>query len=398
MTAVPDVKPNELGYTQPMPQGGWSESLTTLENAVVVPAQKKSLSFPAGVLDADGNYVFEASNWRAFRQITLPPEPPKAVEHQLEGTWLWGGLLYGHFGHFLTESTTRLWALDEIGEDFRGVLFVFKNPREAKEPASYHRDFLTLMGTDKPLQLASGPTRVDRLIVPGQGFGLGPMSVGTQRFRKAVRNRFGADIAPDGPDKLYISRSEIGPRKGGLLMEKKLEEWLRADGYEIYHPQKHDLFHQIARYKAAKHVLAAEGSALHLFGMVGHRDQNVGIVVRRKSKSTDHISHQIEAFSNAPVTQFNTVLRSWMPKDGGARHLGLAELHFPKLQAELRAKGFLTKDGPDWPAYSTEDVVREIYAEPHWRERKYRPAQLSPLAREMGLRRRIGASLAAVAE
>lgn len=355
----------------PRPNGGWSVSLTTLEHAQIIPTPAKPpLTFPAGVLTARGASVPQAAVWRNRRCITLPPKPATAPT-PLQGTWLWGGLLYAHFGHFMCESTTRLWALDHLHIPVEGILFVSKfAPDDGL--AGYHRDFLRLMGCDLPVHIVDRPLSVERLVVPGQGFGLGDMAAGTGPFRTATRRRFASGVAPDGGEKLYISRSAIGPRRGGLLFEAVLEDHLKAQGYTIFHPQKHPLEHQISRYKAARKILAAEGSALHLLAMVARHDQQIGMILRRRSGATDTISLHLRSFAGRAPDQIESIARTWMPAEGGRKHMSVAELDFPALQHALRRLGYIG-DGPDWPAIPDTTARQEILSARFRRVRNYQP-------------------------
>ena len=356
----------------PKPGGGWSSALREIPGALVLPTPPQAkLSFPGGVLDAAGAEVTEAANWRGPRRITLPPETAPAQE-RLEGTWLWGGLLYGHFGHFMCESTGRLWALDQAeAAGAQGVLFITRIRDAAQGAARWHHDYLRLMGTDLPLRLVTVPTAVQRLIVPGQGFGLGPISEGTAPMRAAMAARFAASVAPDGPERLYISRSGVGPRRGGLLFEDRLEAHLAAEGYEVFHPQDHDLATQVARYKAARQILGAEGSALHLLGMVARADQQVGVILRRRSGATDNILRHLTAFSGRAPALIEAIRRVWMPAAGGRPHVGLGELDMPRLGAALQAGGFV-EDGA-WPDISDAEARAAVQAKRYWKVNGYRP-------------------------
>ncbi|MEC3862400.1 glycosyltransferase family 61 protein [Mesobacterium sp. TK19101] len=355
----------------PRPHGGWSISLSPLDKAQILPAPAKPpLTFPTGVLTAAGAPVPQAAVWRNRRCITLPPKPAQNLT-PLEGTWLWGGLLYAHFGHFMCESTTRLWALDHLDTPVDGVLFVSKFAPE-DGLASYHRDFLRLMGCDLPVHIVDRPVSVERLIVPGQGFGLGEMAAGTAPFRAAIQSRFATGVAPRGDEKLYISRSAIGPRRGGLLFETVLEDHLRTQGYTIFHPQKHPLEEQIARYKAARHILAAEGSALHLLAMVARRDQRIGMILRRRSGATDTISLHLRSFAGQAPDQIEAISRTWMPAEGGRKHMSVAELDFPVLQRQLRGLGYIA-DGPDWPAIPDATARQEVHSARFRRMMNYQP-------------------------
>ena len=338
----------DAGLRPPVPDSGWTSQIETLENAYVVPPVEQNFVQQAGILTADGSYHAGGALWRNGRALTTQPTMPEGDVPLREGTWLWGGVLWMHFGHFLVESTARLWALDHLKEDIDGILFIPKRPRNGAEVLDFQRMLVSCMGTDLPVECAGAPERVERLIVPGQGFGLGPMITGTENFRTAFAKRFGKDIKADGPEKLYISRSLLPAGRGNLIGEPELEAQLIAEGYTIYHPQKHDIRHQIATYKAARKVIAAEGSALHMLAMVADRNADVAMIVRRPSGATRNIEIHLEAFSGkAPVT-LTHLKRSWKPRGPAKPRTWMGELDMPALQGSLAEAGFISKGGKRW--------------------------------------------------
>ena len=338
----------------PVPEGGWSNEITTQERALVLPPTIGGLVQPAGVLQSDGASCPQAALWRNGRALTTPPEKPQAPMAELSGTWLWGGVLWMHFGHFLVESTSRLWALDHLKEEIDGVLFIPKRPRNSGEVAGYQRDFLQLLGCDKEMRSLEAPARVERLIVPGQGFGLGSLITGTQPFRDSIARNFAREVAPEGAEKLYISRSKLPAGRGNLIGEEALEQALAAEGYHIFHPEKHDLRTQIAAYKAARQVIAAEGSALHLLAMVARSEQQVAIVVRRPSAATRGLEQHLQSFAGiTPVTLYH-LIQSWKPKGAAKSRLWMGEIDMAALQGSLAAAGFIAPGGAPWPQVAPE--------------------------------------------
>ena len=335
---------------QPLPEGGWSEDLLNLADACVVPPTLSALVQPAGVFYADGSYCPEAALWRKYRPITIEPEQPTEVVNHLQGRWLWGGVLWAHFGHFLVESSSRLWALPRVENDIKGILFMPKRPNVGDEVRGFHREFLSLFGTDLPIHVAAQPTEVEELLVPGQGFGLGKITAGTPKFRQTIHDRFARDVpADDGADKIYISRSKLGLGKGGLLGEERLEALLEAEGYEIFHPQEHSLTVQVARYKAAKKVIAADGSALHLFAMVGRADQDVAMILRRSSGANNLLARHVESFCNRAPTVIGGLRAEWVPQSKQkSSRLSFGELDHQVIGETLVTLGFISQsDGWD---------------------------------------------------
>ncbi len=347
----PDV-PN----TAPEPELGWSRKCRSLQGAIVVPPSEGGLVQASGVLEENGTYVAEAALWRRGRAITTKPQKPKGDIENLAGTWLWGGPLWLHFGHFLVESTTRLWALKPLRGKIDGILFTPKRPRNEGLIKRWQWKFLAQFAPGVTVKVATGPTQVENLIVPGQGFGLGKISAGTPEFRAYVEEVFGSDIAPEGPERLYISRSKFEFRKGSLIGEEAFEEHLMAHGYEVFHPQEHDIATQIARYKAAKQVVAAEGSALHMLAMVAPSTQQVAIVVRRRSDATGYIERHLKAFAGITPCSIDALIRNWMPEGETKPRHSLGEINFQKLQDALLLAGFIDPSPDVWQSFDEGDV------------------------------------------
>ncbi|QFS83819.1 hypothetical protein FIU97_13810 [Roseivivax sp. THAF40] len=345
---------------KPDPTGGWAQSLETLQDAVVVPPVESAFQQPAGILRADGSYCDTGAFWRNHRPLTTAPAAPDRIAETLPGRWLWAGVLWVHFGHFLVESTGRLWGIEAAKQAFDGILYMPKRPARGDEIAGWQRAFWEMCGIDLPVRVLTEPARVEELVVPGQGFGLGDIISGTPAFRSYMAGHFARGIAPDGPERLYLSRSKLGLSKGGLIGETRLEEQLTQHGYEIFHPQDHDLPTQIARYKAAKQVVAAEGSALHLFGFVGRPEQQVATILRRQSGATDQIAEHLRSFCGIEMAQIERLQRIFRKKGGHKKRHDLGVIHMDGVREELAARGFIADGAAPWDKIRWNEVRRVI--------------------------------------
>jgi hypothetical protein len=341
----------------PRPEGGWSTDLLDLPRAMVIPAAEGGFVTACGVLREDGSPCSRADLWRNYRPLTLPPPPPDGDLPVLRGKWLWGGLLAYHFGHFLTESTGRLWGLSDH-PDVAGVVFIPRRT-EAHPMARWQTEFFHLAGWRGEVRVLSEPTQVERLIVPGQGFGLGKIVRGTVPARKFFAG-FGADVAAEGGERLYISRSALSLGKGLLIGEQDMENHLAAAGYEIFHPQKHPLSVQIARYKAARQVIAAEGSAIHLFAMVARPHQRFAMVVRRQSSATRLVEDHLRSFGGIDPVTLDALKQTWARPDQPRARLAYGELDLPRLQGMLAEAGFIDARGAVWSGLDEQTVRSRI--------------------------------------
>jgi hypothetical protein len=342
----------------PDPGGGWSASIRGFDNALIVPAVTRGeLVQPCGVFAADGSFIKRGVVWRRGRPINTPPERPLDPVGRLAGSWLWGGILYGHFGHFLVESTARLWALPQLRGVVDGVVFAARNPNDPPDLSSFQSEVLRLMIGDTPVRLTADPLAVDRLEVPGQGFGLGVISTGTDEFRSFIETDFARDIAPDGPPDLFISRSGLRMRQGGFVGESILDARMEAAGYDVFHPEQHDIATQIARYKAARRVVAIDGSALHLYAMVARAPQRAAVILRRRSGLARGLLLHLRSFTGAKPLVIDSF--SGEHKALGGKGL-ITDLDLTGVGAALHAGGFIDPPAPWGPLSPVENDLFEV--------------------------------------
>lgn len=316
-----------------------------LSPARVIPPRRQGEPFgrAAGVYDAEGSFCHAANVQRGdrleIRPATLPGEP----EMRLPGRHLYGGQLNHHFGHFLCESLARLWALDHLDRPVGSILLLPRRPGSGLELQGFHHAVLGQLNLPVPVRVVEQPMIVDELVVPEQGFGIGRLCAGSPAFRDYIRSHFAPDVQPDGPENLYISREGLSLLAGSILGEEALSKNLTRAGYEAFSPEAHDIRTQIARYKAAKRIVAVEGSALHLYGFVGHAAQQVAIIARRSDhQASDAIADQIRHFCGNEPLVLDAIRREWDIVSGPVRSSkSVSLLDMPDLGARLAAAGMV---------------------------------------------------------
>ena len=339
----------------PHPDHGWSRGVTVVENAVVVPPRSFGEHPVCGVWGPDGD-VPEAAHWRDEKRVPRPLAEPPEPAARLSGTHLFGGFLFGHFGHFVVESLARLWLTSEPAQ---GWLFL---PRRVhiKGVQRLHRPFFNLLAPEMPVSLLREPVAVERLVIPGQGFGLGAIARGTPEFRAMLR-LWTARIRSNGPRRIYVSRSALGGQ-GGVLNETAIERNLASEGYAIMHPQTMTLREQLIWYKSASHVLGLDGSAFHLLGLVARPEQTIGIILRRSTGDYANIAAQIEGMQGHPPAVIDALRANWMPPDrANPNFLSTGELDHAALAERLEAGGFIAK-AQAWRAPEEAEVEEAIRA------------------------------------
>lgn len=295
---------------------------------------------PMGVIARDGSVVALARTFRGAVSISADPPLPSGLHDHLEGAWMFLGPLFGHFGHFLTESLARLWAIESLRNEVRGLVCVPKFNRNVDQTVRVQGRLLALMGGDLPLLCLKRPTVVQRLFVPEQGLGLHDAMVGTQAQRAFLRRHAGRGITASGPERIYVSRGRLPSGRGTILCEELLEKHLIAEGYAVIHPQTLSLEDQIATYKAARYVVSTDCSPLHLLAFVGHPDLRVAVIARRSLGYASDFARQIEAFTGGQATPLAHLVREWGPNPKGRSGRGtFGEIDFTAVCADLARIG-----------------------------------------------------------
>lgn len=342
-----------------MPRIAW------VKNALVqpcsgLPRQDDVFQVDGGVFDETGAPV-PLSYHRFDRVNRLPPNSLRREDIPVtRGQWLFGGWLQDHFGHFVFAGIGRLWALQGRNRDFAGVVFL-RLPDEAvavpeRSPLlkASIRDVLLCLGVPVARKAAevSRPQRFERLAVPEQVL-VGPTTppddnaafMATLRgMRRSPRVRDGL-IVP----KLYVSRRRLAHHQGGLMFERLLEENLAAEGYVIMHPERLSIPEQIATYAAARQLIFAEGSALHVAVGCIEPDAPVVVIARRMGREAELRGYAeaaglrrfgfVDAITGAVVT---------MEADGVTPRppvSAIAVLDLERLRRDLVAAGFCRGDG-----------------------------------------------------
>jgi len=325
-----------------------ADEIITVDQAVLAKTPRsEGYRFAAAVFDKDKNPVPEAVCWITHRQSATSPRPHPRRNRikDLPGTWMFGGRFNPSFGHFLTESISRIWALDHIDQPIEGVLF-FPTYNDYKEDADkLFAQLSEILDTPINYKIVDQFYRVDKLIIPPQGNGTGRLMASSPEMRSYVATHLRTDFNKKKAKKLYISRSgSFGKLGRSFLGERILEGLLEDEGYTIFHPQDHSWEDQLAHYQSATHILGPDGSPFHLVNMTGNTKLNVGVIQRRPGHDANQMVNQGAHYGLANVHYLNHLGRLWSSAgDRRAAWKLLSEIQFGPLCNELKALRFIKK-------------------------------------------------------
>ncbi len=312
-----------------------------VRNALVVPVQKGG-RLPSGVFRMNGTFCEHSQTLLSQNRFSERPDRPERQGlMRISGRHVYGGVARDHFGHFLLESLGRLWVFDHLDAPVDGVLF---SPRRTSDRLTlfnprYQPLFDALCGSAAPLMFAE-PVVVEELLLPSPGFGHQAWITGTTQFRDAIRMRLENAFPAAGVDDLYISRTRLEGVEKAVDKERRIERLMARSGYQIFHPQDHDIETQIKQYRAAKRIVAPDGSALHLAAFVARPDAKIAVLQRRhRQKIVQAFIEQFCAFGVSDVQLINPLA----PKDNRDSAAGEAPdpLNFRLLAKQLQSADFL---------------------------------------------------------
>lgn len=334
-TAITGTAITDTVMTGQLPQ----PQVELIENAIIAPLSDEA-QHTCGVFRANGSFCAPSSTLLSRGHFSGGPDHPEAEVDTLPGTHFYAGLGRRHFGHFLLESISRLWAMADLHQEIDSVLFLpvgenrMRNGLNGEYGALYRA-----LAYDRPFDLITRPVRVQRLIVATQGFGHDGWITGTPEFRRFIRDRIAARFQPDGPEKLYISRRRLEGEEKLMDQEIRIEKLMRQAGYTAFHPQEHPIEDQAARYLAARQIVGGDGSAFHFAAFCLQPGAKVALIQRRdRPEIFRNFTDQMAAFCAAEVTAINPLIP--MERRDTPEQMP-APLHFRYLRRQLHKAGFL---------------------------------------------------------
>ena len=205
--------------------------------------------------------------------------------------------LCSNFGHFITETLGFLWPLVDPSQAAELIgLPTILSGCTAGDPAAQVLHSLLRDRHAFPVLEADLPEAVhlQEVLVPDPSLRLHASCSSTHLHTAAAvadwllqREQPDLSALPAG-EKLFISRSALGPETRCVDQEPALEALLAEQGWFIFRPEQYTLAEQVAVYRRARVVAAFEGSALHGLSFLGRPECPPGVVLLGDQPSPDY--------------------------------------------------------------------------------------------------------------
>jgi len=210
-----------------------------------------------GVFDDKGQIVLACLQPRSDGHNAIDPRQPantRAPTRTLPKA-VFAGVAFDHFGHFLLESTARLWALPE----YRDLPWLFLTTGTEKLPR-YQTGFLELLGVPRDNIMPIGDVAaVEQLLVPQTSFTYHHHV--THSYRDTFR-RANLPSRSQPARRIFLSRKNTTIAM--TIGERELESVLADDGWEIAYPETLSPQEQALLFHEDNVLLGLQGSAMHL--------------------------------------------------------------------------------------------------------------------------------------
>jgi len=215
------------------------------------------LNASLGVLDGSGTLPRDLVEYVDGKYYFLP----NAVEQPqiLSGDYYFIGSIHHHFGHFLVEGLSRLWAINYIPKDIRENLLYIIYEDSIKD---YALKLLVKLGiSSERIVFAPKHAILERVFVPDISYKTHHWA---SHHQSDVYNTLINSVHADDTrgQYIYLSRKNVPDRP--LKNEVELEEKLQSLGFEIISPELLDIESQISIMKNAKVVVGPVGSQMYL--------------------------------------------------------------------------------------------------------------------------------------
>jgi hypothetical protein len=212
-----------------------------------------------GAYRADGSVAKDTLRAMLESAFTGPVPATLAADNVVEvhdDEVVWGGNIMGHYGHFLTESVSRLWPVLP-GARLEGMPVVLTTPKATP----FVLQWLEAFGAPVVQLPDRGAVRFTRMVVPEPALRHGAwISPAIRDIHLHVRR--GLDVErPATRDVVWLSRSKLGPNR--VPYDEGLLEWLIRDHVTVISPETMTVAEQVAALEGSRGVAGVCGSAFH---------------------------------------------------------------------------------------------------------------------------------------
>lgn len=214
--------------------------------------------------------IYETHHERGVNHNVFKPESISFIKSDkiklIETDVIYLGWVFPHYGHFLMESLSRLWFLEQYSGKAKFLFNVYRDHSQFIGSKKWAEDLLSCFNiSSEDIIYSDDFYQAKRVYIPSQSLVLhSSVNSKAQNFIwNKIKSQFADDSAIIKKDKIYLSRSKLVKDKRKLENEDIVEGVFLRHGFQIVHPEEISLKQQIEILSQAKVVVGPSGSALH---------------------------------------------------------------------------------------------------------------------------------------
>lgn len=287
------------------------------------------------------------------RFVDRNSETCPSVSHvNLTGDYLWGGRCFFHFGHLITEHTTRVLASVYRYPQAK-IVFVLPPGAGRGDVPNYFWSVMEWFGVPfDHVYFAENAAIIERLIVFPQAEQLDQCVPANWYLDLLDLNLARSGIKPAEKDVVYVSREgQLPLGTGASAGEAELISILKRLGVDVLNPATSTLREQMELYSGAKTLIFAEGSAMHGRQLLGRLGQNIYVIRRRPNSAMAKQMLTPRCESITYVDAISDFLQPVTKNGSGLRTHGMAIYDTEVLFGFFDAVGLNVKDLWNWDKY-----------------------------------------------
>ena len=259
----------------------------TVKRGILLPLQKRDDCSPdlncymGGVCGPDFSFVaglernsraplYNLACKKAYTAVGLDVRQERVV---------FGGVVFGHFGHEILDGMTRLWYFPKIQDGNTKFVFVL----QPGASSTHAEKFFKLAGMR--YEILKSPTQFAEVIVPDEVYHTGEGGNATWlTWFDWLKSKACDDVKHSSerwtPEKIYLTRREFPADDG--IGEIVYESFFKNLGYTVIAPEKLPLSDQIRHISNATHIVTTMGTMAHMLAFA-RPDADVTILLRSPS-------------------------------------------------------------------------------------------------------------------
>lgn len=231
------------------------------EDALVAPIRRIDMrrivnAMETGVYSSCGKLIEESQLIRSYGPVSTSGVFKEKILSTDEV--IYAGIWNTHFGHFITESLSRAWAVKYYPKMSLAFSVLEGCPESQPRVLSWQREILQLLGIDNNFIFVREPTRFNAVIVPQAGFIIRDFF---HQEHSSFLSRI--DFDPEPGKRTWISRKNNTSDVNIAEFMADTENKLVAQGWNIVCPEEYTFGEQIQIYRTSERLAGLMGSAFH---------------------------------------------------------------------------------------------------------------------------------------